>query len=250
MSLSKSIFLIVLVLALPQLSHAGWDDFTNSIKQKINERIEKNSKSALSEEAIADALKQALYQGIKESVKQLKAENGFLGDASVKILMPKSLKKVEKGLRKIGQGKVADKFINTMNQAAEKSVAKTVGILVDAVKNMTLVDAVKILNGEQNAATMYFRKNSENNLRGLIKPIVHKTTDSVGLTRNYKKLTKKSASLKKYIDKDSLDLDAYITNKAIDGLFVKIADEEKRIRNNPISRRTNLLKDVFGSLDK
>ncbi|MDH5426076.1 MAG: DUF4197 domain-containing protein [Gammaproteobacteria bacterium] len=250
MSASKSVFLFVLLITLPQLSQAGWQDFTDSIKQKINERIEKNSKSALSEEAIADALKQALYQGIKESVKQLKTKNGFLADASVRIPMPQGLTKVEKALRKIGQKKVADDFVATMNEAAEQSVAKTVTILVDAVKNMTLTDAVKILNGEQNAATMYFRTNSESKLRDLIKPIVTQTTQSVGLTRHYKKLTKASSSLQKYMDKDSLDLDEYITRKAIDGLFVKIADEENRIRNNPLSRRTNLLKDVFGSLDK
>ena len=233
-------------MVLPQLSQAAdWKDTLKEVEQRVKDNKGKHNGRAYSNNEIAKGLKQALHQSIIRSVKQLGSKNGFLGDSTVKIPMPKSLKKIDKFLRKIGKAKVADEFIRTMNHAAEKAVSKTVVILVEAMKGLTLTGAVKILNGGQNAATDYFRRSSTESLRKQIKPVIHRVTDSVGLTARYKKLMKKSGSLSRYIDKDSLDIDSYITNKAIDGLFVKIALEEKRIRNNPAARTTKLLKGIF-----
>ena len=133
-----------------------------------------------------------------------------------------------------------------MNQAAEKAVPKTIDILIAAVKAMTIKDALNILNGKQDAATQYFKRTSSPHLRGAIKPIVQKATGSVGLTRSYKNMMAKAGFMAKYADKDSLDIDQYITDKTIDGLFNKIAVEEKRIRDNPVARTTDILKQVFG----
>ena len=239
----KIILLIITSVFYSGISQAGWKDYVNEWKQSAKEK----TSSSLTEEKIVAGLKQALDQGVKKSVKQLGKNNGFLGDASVKIPMPKSLKKVDKGLRKVGQKKVADKFIKTMNHAAEKAVPETTDILVQAVKSMTLKDAAKILNGNEDAATQYFKRNSQSKLRTVIKPIIRNATSSVGLTKAYKKMMNKAGFMAKYIDEDSLDIDQYITNKAINGLFIKIAVEEKRIRKDPVARTTELLKDVFGN---
>ena len=245
----KNIILCLMFLSLPQLVHAGWRDFFNDIKESVrNESSAGSVAAAISEERVVEALKQALKQGVEESVKQLGKENGFLNDASVKITMPRSLRKLEKGLRKIGQHRVADRFIQTMNHAAEQSVSRTTAILVEAVKNMSLQDAVGILNGEEDAATRYFERTSSAQLNGSIKPIVQKATSAVGVTDAYKKMISKAGFLAKYVDSDSMDIDQYVTNKAIAGLFTKIALEEKRIREQPVARTTDLLREVFGGL--
>jgi Protein of unknown function (DUF4197) len=242
--------LLILFIALPQLVHAGWKDYVKDIKDTVKEKtntssIPSKSTSNLSQDVIIDGLKEALNKGVKKSVSQLGQADGFLKDAGVMIPMPKALKKIDKGLRKLGQKKVADKFIATMNRAAEQAVPGTIDILIKALKAMTLKDAVNILKGEPDAATQYFKRSTLTGLRVVIKPVVQKATDKVGLTDAYKKMMKKSGFLAKYVDQDSLDLDQYITNKAIDGLFIKIALEEKNIRKNPIARTSDILKEVF-----
>lgn len=244
------VFMILIAFAIQPVAQAGLLDYFKDIKQNLKKETAANNQSPLSEATIVDGLKQALNQGVEQSVKQLGRENGFLGDASVKIPMPGSLGKVESGLRKIGQDKVADNFIATMNRAAEQAVPKTTDILIQAVKNMTLKDAMNILRGEPDAATQYFRQHSTPGLRTAIKPIVQTATSSVGVTDSYKKMISKAGYLARFVDQDSLDIDQYITDRAIDGLFVKIAVEEKRIREDPVARTTDVLRNVFGSLVK
>ncbi|MCW9013468.1 MAG: DUF4197 domain-containing protein [Gammaproteobacteria bacterium] len=241
-------FLLLALISFSQLSQAGWRDYLNDLKESVKEETVNNSHSSLSEDVIVDGLKQALNQGVDKAIKQLGKENGFLGDAAVKIPMPETLKKVEKGLRKLGQQKTADRFVNTMNRAAEQAVPKTTDIFISALKNMSLTDAINILNGKDDAATQYFRRTSAAHLHDAIHPVVKQATNAVGVTESYKKMIKKAGFMAKYIDKDSLDIDRYVTDKAIDGLFIKIADEEKRIRQQPLARTTDLLKDVFGSI--
>ncbi|MBI3187925.1 MAG: DUF4197 domain-containing protein [Gammaproteobacteria bacterium] len=246
--MSKPLFMMLILFAVPPLAQAGLLDYLKDIKQSVTNEPATGSKSILSEATIADGLKQALNQGVEKSVKQLGRENGFLGDASVRIPMPGTLGKVESGLRKIGQDKVADNFINTMNRAAEQAVPKTTDILIQAVKNMTLKDAMGILNGEPDAATQYFKRTSTPGLRTAIKPIVQSATSSAGVTDSYKKMIGKAGYLAKFVDPNSLDIDQYITDRAMDGLFLKIAVEEKRIREDPVARTTDVLRNVFGSL--
>ena len=243
--MTKKILAITALFMLPALAQAGWQDSLKDIKQTIKGNTA-TTPAALSEDTIVSGLKQALNQGVEKSVQQLGQDNGFLGDATVKIPMPDTLRKVESGLRKVGQAKVADNFINTMNHAAEKALPLTTSILVDAVKNMTLKDALNILKGEPDAATQYFKRTSTPHLRTAIKPLVQSATSAAGVTDSYKKMISKAGFLAKYIDPNSLDIDQYITDKAIDGLFIKIAVEEKLIREDPVARTTDLLRTVFG----
>ena len=161
--------------------------------------------------------------------------------------MPDSLRKVEKGLRKIGQDKVVDDFVETMNRAAEQAVPEAASIFADTVRDMSINDARQILQGADDAATQYFRRHSEASLKEKFRPIVSAATNDTGVTSSYKKLTDKIGVLGKYVDREKLDLDEYITRKAMDGLFTVVAAEEKKIRADPLQRSTELLKKVFGS---
>lgn len=248
----KSRFHVLLALFILFFSinvHAAWRDlfeiFSNDEKESAE--IVENVAGALSETDIIDGLKQALTKGTNTAVSLLGRENGFLANPKVKIPMPKMLKKVEKGLRKIGQDKIADNFVETMNRAAEKAVPEAATIFADSVKEMSIADARDILQGEDDAATRYFRSHSSERLKGKFLPIVKQATDQAGVTSSYKKLTDNLGILSGFIDTDKLDIDNYITDKAMDGLFLMVAAEEKKIRENPVERTTDLLKKVFGA---
>jgi hypothetical protein len=161
--------------------------------------------------------------------------------------MPESLQKAEKALRKLGQDKSVDEFILSMNRAAEQAVPETTAIFSDSIRSMSFDDAKGILQGPDDAATEYFRRSSGTRLAEKILPIVKKSTSAVGITAKYKDLLDKMGPLTSLIDKKSLDLDQYITRKALDGLFKMLAAEEKLIRNDPAARTTELLKKVFGT---
>ena len=168
--------------------------------------------------------------------------------------MPKNLQTVEKTLRTLRQDKLADDFVTTMNRAAEQAVPEAAAVLGDSVKQMSITDARAILTGTNNAATQYFRRTSDTNLFTRFHPIVQKATEQTGVTRAYKQMMDKAGAAGGFasslLGKDSTDLDSYVTRKALDGLFVKIAEEEKRIRENPVARTTDLLQKVFGAVGK
>ncbi len=203
--------------------------------------------SGLSQGDMSKGLKEALSKGVKNAISQLGKNNGFLNDASVKIPMPENLAKVEKLLRTLHQDKMADEFVATMNHAAEKAVPEATSVFSDAIKSMTLEDAEGILKGPDDAATQYFRKKSEATLTERFRPIVTAATAKAGVTASYKKMMNKAGSMAQYLGSAN-DLDGYVTAKALDGLFTKVAAEEKAIRTNPVARTTDLLKKVFGSL--
>lgn len=209
------------------------------------------SSSTLTDNEIVGGLKEALGNGVKFAVDTLGRENGFLGDVRVKIPVPKSLEKVEKALRVARQGKLVDDFVASMNHAAEKAVPVAVDVFVDSIKQMTFDDARKILlSGEQDAATQFFRRTSEETLRGKFRPIVEKFTEETGVTQKYKTMIGKYRFATAFLGKDATDLDGYVTQKALDGLFFMVAEEERKIRKDPIGRTTSLLKKVFGILTK
>lgn len=166
--------------------------------------------------------------------------------------MPETLQKVERTLRTLRQDKLADEFVATMNRAAEQAVPAAAAVLGDAVKQMTLADAKAILTSTNNAATAYFRRTSETNLHQRFLPIVQKATEKAGVTGAYKKMTEKASfggfSAASFLGQDATDLDGYVTRKALDGLFLKIGQEEQRIRENPVARTTDLLQKVFGAV--
>ena len=198
---------------------------------------------------IAGGLKEALTTGVSTAVKLLGKNNGFLSEARVKIPLPKSLQKLEKGLRVAGQGKAVDDFVASMNHAAEKAVPVAIDVFVNAIKKMTFDDARNILFSKQDdSATQFFRRTSEETLRGKFRPMVEEFTAKTGVTQSYKTMIGKAGFAAQFLGKDATDLDGYVTQKALDGLFLYVADEEKKIRKNPLGRTTDLLRKVFGIL--
>lgn len=199
---------------------------------------------SLDPQTIAAGLKEALQQGTQQSANALGRVDGYLRNDQVSIPVPAELRKVEKFLRKIGADRYVDDFIVSLNRAAEAAAPHAKAIFVDVIRNMTISDAVGILKGPDNAATEYFRLNSQTRLATSFRPIVANATSKVGVTLHYKKLVKQAERLGLTGSKD-LDLDNYVTNKALDGLYLMIAAEEKRIRQDPVARTTELLRRVF-----
>lgn len=227
---------------------AGLLDFFGLGKKSTNAPLAAVASAAgLSEQQITDGLKEALAKGVNRAVTNLGREGGFLLDPKVRIPMPENLKRVEQTLRTVGQDKLADDFVNTLNHAAEQAVPQAVSVLGDSVKKMTVADAKSILTGTNTAATDYFRRTSETNLYARFLPIVQQATRKTGVTSSYKQMMDKVGFASAFLGKDAGDLDGYVTRKTLDGLFVKIGEEEAAIRANPAARTTELLQKVFGT---
>lgn len=207
------------------------------------------NKNKVSDTDISGGLKEALGKGVSNAIKSLGKEDGFLSNVRVKIPLPKSLQKIEKVVRVAGQGKAVDEFVASMNHAAEKAVPVAAQVFVEAIKKMSFDDARQILfSGKDDSATQFFRRTSEENLREKFRPIVEEFTAKTGVTQKYKSMIGKAGFAARFLGNDATDLDGYVTQKALDGLFLLIADEEKKIRKNPLGRTTSLLKKVFGIL--
>jgi Protein of unknown function (DUF4197) len=208
------------------------------------------SVAGFSSDQVSQALKEALGKGLQRAVSTLGQPGGFLTNLNVKIPIPDKLQLIEKGLRAINQGQYADQCITTMNQAAEQAVPAAADVFVNSLKNMSVEDAKGLLSGPQDAATQYFRKATETELTAKFSPIVQQAMTKCGTTAAYQQLLDKAKGVSPLFTNPSLDLNAYVTSKAMDGLFKTVAEEEKRIRENPVARSTDLLKSVFGSLQK
>lgn len=207
------------------------------------------SAQKVTDSEINDGLKLALSNGVKSAVRSLGKPEGFLGNPRVKIPLPKNLQKMEKALRFAGQGRKVDDFVASMNHAAEKAVPVAVDVFIDAIKQMTFNDVRKILfSKEQDSATQFFRRTSEETLRGKFRPIVEEFTAQVGVTQKYKTMIGKYGFAGKLLGEDATDIDGYVTQKALDGLFLIVADEEKKIRKDPLKQGARLLRKVFGIL--
>lgn len=202
---------------------------------------------AISSGDASAGVKEALAKGADFAVSSLGKENGFLGNAKVKIPLPGYLQKAEKGLRMFGMGKQADELVNTMNHAAENAVAEAKPILVDSIKKMGVQDAKAILTGGDDSVTQYFKRTSSEQLTQKFMPIVKAATQKLQLAEQYNAYAGKAASMG-LIDGKDADIDSYVTQKAMDGLFLMIAEEEKKLRANPVAAGSALLKKVFGAL--
>jgi hypothetical protein len=229
------------------LAHAG---FLDRLFKPSSTGAVATASMPLTQDEMIRGLKEALAKGANQAVANLGKDGGFLKNLDVKIPMPPRLQSAEKTLRKLGQDKLADEFVATMNRAAEQAVPVAAGVFHGAITNMTVADAKAILTGPNDAATQYFRKNGEEQLRGKFLPIVKDATEKVGLTAAYKNLVKQAGPMSAFLGADAGDLDGYVTQKSLDGLFKMIATEEKKIRENPVARSTDLLKKVFGSVAK
>lgn len=192
-------------------------------------------------------VKEALAKGADYAVASLGKDGGFMGNSKVRIPLPGYLQKAEKGLRMFGMGKQADQLIETMNHAAEQAVAEAKPILVDSIKKMSVQDAKGILTGGEGSVTHYFKRSSSAQLTEKFMPIVKASTSKLKLADKYNQFAGKAAGAG-LIDQKDADLDSYVTQKAMDGLFLMIAEEEQKLRENPLGAGSDLLKKVFGAL--
>jgi hypothetical protein len=190
-------------------------------------------------------LKEALSIGTQNAVTEVSKVNGYFDNKAIKILMPKKLDTVANVLKKVGYSKEVGDFELSMNRAAEKAAPRAKSIFVDAIKEMTIEDARKVLAGGDTAATDYFKEKTHDKLYTAFEPTIASSLDEVGATRSYKTMMAKYESVP-FVSKQSLDLDRYVTEKALDGLYYMVGQEEKKIRHDPAARVTDLLRTVFG----
>lgn len=203
------------------------------------------SPGALTDERIASGLKEALGVAAGKAVGLTAAVDGYFKNQAIKILMPDSLRTVESGLRAVGLGSQVDSFVLSMNRAAERAAPAARQILGDAVGEMTFEDARKILGEGDTAATEFFKTKTTDRLTREFLPVVARSMGEVGVTRQYRDLMGRVEGLP-FVKTESLDIDRYVTGKALDGLFHAVGEQERLIRANPAARTTDLLKEVFG----
>lgn len=204
---------------------------------------------ALTSSEVSSGLKTALAQGVDKAVGNLGIADGFFGNSAVKIPLPDSLKKVEKGMKFLGMEKYSDALILKMNRAAEAAVPEAKALLVGSIKQMTLADAKAILTGPEDAATQYFKKTTSTEMGEKFLPIVENATSKVQLAQTYNKYAEIGSQFG-VVDKEDASIEQYVTNKALDGLYLMIAKEEAAIRKDPIGQASSILKKVFGAIGK
>lgn len=201
----------------------------------------------LTQTEMSGGLKEALTTGASAAVALLGKQDGFLGNTKVRIPLPAHLTKAEKYMRRIGQGDRADELIVAMNRAAEAAVPEAKTLLIDAVKKMTVTDAKTILTGGDDATTQFFKRNTKEPLAKKFLPLVKQATDRVGLAQTYNSFAG-TATQFGLLKNDQGTIEAYVTEKALEGLYFMIAEEERSIRRNPAGYGGKLLGKVFGAL--
>jgi hypothetical protein len=239
-------FLVVLFSALliwvysTGLVTAGFQDILKGVQNFLG------ASDSISESEIVEGLKQALEIGTGKAVDLVSKRGGYYSNPEIKIPLPESVQKAEKLLRGAGLGSKIDAFELSMNNAAERAAPEAKSIFWDAIKKMKIDDAKKILNGRDDEATLFFKDKTYGRLQETFKPIVEASMGKVGVTRTFQDLNSKVAKIP-FADRFTLDLNRYVTEGALNGLFLMLAEEEKKIRSDPTARITDLLKKVFGS---
>ena len=239
--MKKQSLIVAVVLCLwisIPMAHAGWSDFLKDLKSTIT------NDQGLTNSEVVDGLKQALSVGTQKAVTYVSKTDGYFGNPQIKIPLPEKIQKAGALLRTIGFGKEVDAFELSMNRAAEKAAPKAFDIFKSAITRMSFSDARQILNGPDDAATTYFKGATFGSLQETFKPIIQKAMAEVGVTRHFQSMNKKLATIP-FADRLSFDVDQYTTDKSLEGLFYMLAQEEKKIRENPTARVTDLLKKVF-----
>lgn len=239
MNSSRAIMCFLLLL-LPQLASAQFDDFLKGV-----DKLASPSAKTLGDDKIISGLKEALSIGTENTANLTGSTDGFLKNEAIKILLPEKLQSMDKALRLAGFGPQVDEFVVSMNRAAEQAAPLAKPIFKDAVTNMSFDDAKKILNGGNTAATDYFKGKTRDQLATAFRPEVEKTMNQVGVTTQYKQLVGQYTTLP-FVKGPAFDVDDYVVGKSLDGLFYTLAQEEQKIRTNPAARVTDLLKEVFG----
>lgn len=230
------------LLLVASVSTAGFfDDLTKGLKMpSVN-----SGADSLDEGTIVKGLKEALATGTDRAVKSVSKTDGFNGNQAIRILMPEKIRNVADVLSNFGFRKEVDDFVLSMNRAAEKAAPKAVDYFTAALKDMSFEDAGKILKGGDTAATEYFKGKTGSKIFAAFEPVVSASLNEVGTARAYKDMIGKYDNIP-FVPKAELDLDKYVTTKSVDGLFLMLGEEEKKIRTNPLARGTELLKKVFG----
>lgn len=224
-------------------AQAGFSDFLKGATEKL--AGSPTSTSGASDGDIVQGLKQALQIGTARAVETVSATNGFYDNPKIKIPLPGAVQKVEPALRLVGYGDKVDAFELSMNRAAEKATPQAKALFVDSIKAMSFDDARKVLSGGDNAATQYFEEKTSGQLQEMFKPIVNQTMAEVGVTRAYQDLDAKVQTIP-MAGNMRFDLDQYVTDRTMSGLFTMLGEEETKIRQDPAARTTDLLKEVFG----
>ena len=237
----KSVLVLVLLAGLAACSEKDLREAIEVIHAGIDE-------VPLSEAEVRAGLRDALSRGISRGAIAASTKDGFFANPRLKIPFPAEVEKVDTALRKLGLGKEVDRFVEQLNRGAEQAAARAKPIFIKAITEMTIRDAFDILNGEADAATQYLQRATGKDLYARFLPVVSDTLDQTKATRYYGDVVERYNRIPG-VRKVDPDLDAYATRKAIDGLFILIADEEANIRANPRARTTQLLRRVFGSLD-
>jgi hypothetical protein len=234
MKMIKLIFVALLVFAGADIS----------AQINLNKLKDKLTGGKLSADEVGQGLKEALTNGISKGSDQVSQVDGYFKNPEIKIPFPPEIKHVEDRLREVGLGEQVDKFVLSLNRAAEDAAKGAKPIFIDAIKQMTIEDAWSILKGEQDAATQYLIKTTSVPLKAQFKPVIQSSLNKVDATKYYHDLVSEYNKLP-LVKKLNPDLDQYATDKAADGLFIMIAKEEKNIRQNPSARTSDLLKKVF-----
>jgi hypothetical protein len=237
-TLSMLIFLIFTAQACSSVS-------LDNVMDKIDQIGLIQAEEGLSNNKIISGLKEALAKATTHAVNTASTGRGYLRNPEIKIPLPEKLEMVANTLRKVGFQKNVDEFIRSMNEAAKKAAPKAAPIFLGAIKEMNFADAKKILEGGDTEATDYFKAKTLSQLYNEAKPIISESMNKVGVTQKYKQIMSKYNSIP-LIEKQSVDIDDYVANKALDGLFILMGKEEKKIRTDPAAQTTKLLKEVFG----
>ena len=232
---------LLLIFSAGHQVDAGFQDWLKDAASKIG------GEKGLSEDEIVNGLKQALEVGTGNAVTTVSQTGGYFKNPKIKIPLPENVQKVEKLLRSTGFGSQVDEFELSMNRAAERAAPEAKTIFFDAIKQMSFADARQILEGPDDAATRYFQGKTTDRLQDIFKPITHQAMSEVGVTNYYQSIDDKIKTIPFVADQMNFDLDQYVTDKALNGLFLMLAEEEKKIRQDPAARVTNLLKKVFAS---
>ena len=209
-------------------------------------KVLSGNKSGVSEDEAGQGIKEALTQGVTNAVLNLNKTDGFFGSQLYKVLLPPDAVKIENTLRKAGMGAQVDKAILAINRGAEDAVAFAKPIFVDAIKEMTVTDALNIVRGSKDGATQYFKKKTTEKLVAAFTPSVQSSLDKVEATKYYDDIVTTYNKFPTTIKKVNPDLTSHVVGKAVDALFDQVAKEEANIRSNPLARTSDILKKVFG----
>ncbi len=228
-------------------SNADWRSLLKDITETGAELLSHGDESSsLDYNTIIAGLKEALSIGSKRAVDSISKPDGYLSNELIRIAMPPKLKQASDLMRKFGLSYYADRFEQSINRAAENAAPQATALIINAIKEMSIEDANKILKGSDDAATHYFREKTTMQLTELFRPAINDSLNQVGTTKYYNDLTGKIAAIPLVGENIDLNLTDYVTEQALKGLFTMIAQEEKKIRENPAARTTELLQQVFG----